>query len=132
MENFEEPDSMKNPEMYTKYYSESGLMEKLGKFAKKAGIKLVYSALLLYYVLKSKSITTKDKTLIIGALGYLILPLDLIPDVIPALGLTDDLAAMMFALSIVKTYVDDDIEQQAKDKLSDWFDDYDESELNIL
>lgn len=132
MKNFEEPDSMKNPEMYTKYYSESGLMVKLGKFAKKAGTKLVYSALVLYYVLKSKSITAKDKTLIIGALGYLILPLDLIPDVIPALGLTDDLAALMFALSIVKKYVDDDIEQQAKDKLSDWFDDYDESELNIL
>ena len=33
-----------NNENYEKYYSEEGLMDKLKKFAKKAGIKTVYAA----------------------------------------------------------------------------------------
>jgi len=33
------------------------------------------------------------KALVIGAIGYIILPADLIPDVMPAIGFTDDLAS---------------------------------------
>jgi len=33
------------------------------------------------------------KALVIGAIGYIILPVDLIPDVLPAVGYTDDLAS---------------------------------------
>ncbi len=41
---------------------------------------------------------SKDKAMIIGALGYLISPLDVIPDAIPIAGLSDDLAVLIFVL----------------------------------
>ncbi len=132
MKKLEKPESMKTPEEYTKYYSENGLMEKLSTFGRKAGIKLVYAALLLYYVLLSNNVPIKEKGLIIGALGYLILPIDLIPDMIPVAGFTDDLSALVYAINSVRNYIDEDIEQQAKEKLNDWFDDFDELELQLF
>ena len=47
----------------------------------------------------------KDKALIIGALLYAILPVDIIPDVIPGLGLVDDAFAVVMVYSIVKKSV---------------------------
>lgn len=120
-----------NYEKYEKYYSEEGLMDKLKKFAKKAGIKTVYAALLLYYVLLSKDVPVKEKGLIIGALGYLILPVDLIPDFIPVAGFTDDLAALAYAIHAVRSYVSPEIEVQAKAKLKDWFDSFTEDDLTF-
>lgn len=107
-------------------------MEKLSKFAKKAGIKVVYAALLLYYVLQSKDVPAKEKAKIIGALGYLILPVDLIPDAIPVLGFTDDLTALLWAIHAVRSYITLEIEQQAKRRLSDWFGSIDEQTLNTI
>ena len=118
-------------EKYEKYYSEEGLMDKLKKFAKKAGIKTVYAALLLYYVLLSKDVPVKENGLIIGALGYLILPVDLIPDFIPVAGFTDDLAALAYAIHAVRSYVSPEIEVQAKAKLKDWFDSFTEDDLTF-
>lgn len=40
----------------------------------------------------------KDKAIIIGALGYLISPLDVIPDAIPIAGLGDDVAVLLYVL----------------------------------
>lgn len=117
---------------YGQYYSAGALMEKLSKFAKKAGIKVVYAALLLYYVLQSKDVPAKEKAKIIGALGYLILPVDLIPDAIPVLGFTDDLTALLWAIHAVRSYITPEIEQQAKRRLSDWFGSIDEQTLNTI
>ena len=47
----------------------------------------------------------KDKALIIGALLYAVLPIDIIPDVIPGLGLVDDAFAVVMVYSIVKKSV---------------------------
>ena len=118
-----------NYEKYEKYYSEEGLMDKLKKFAKKAGIKTVYAALLLYYVLLSKDVPAKEKGLIIGALGYLILPVDLIPDAIPIAGFTDDLAALASVIHIVRVFLSPEIQAQAQAKLKDWFDSFTEDDL---
>jgi uncharacterized membrane protein YkvA (DUF1232 family) len=93
--------------------------------AKKAGAKVVYCALLLYYVLKSSSVPTEDKLIIIGALGYFILPLDLIADFIPIAGYTDDLAALIACYKAVKNNITPEIKQQAQNKYSEWFDNSD-------
>ena len=47
----------------------------------------------------------KDKALIIGALLYAILPVDIIPDVIPGFGLVDDAFAVVMVYNIVKKSV---------------------------
>ena len=118
-----------NYEKYEKYYSEEGLMDKLTKFAKKAGISTIYKALLLYYVLQSEDLSAKEKGLIIGALGYLILPIDLIPDSIPGVGFTDDLAVLASVIHIVRVFLSPEIEAQAQGKLKDWFDSFTEDDL---
>ena len=60
---------------YQQHYDENDFWEKLRRFARKAGIKVSYAALLLFYVLKSPMTTSKDRAKIIGALGYFILPI---------------------------------------------------------
>ena len=113
----------KDVKVYQKYYSESEFWKKLGKVAVVAGCKLIYCALLLYYVLKSPDVLLKDKAMIIGALGYFILPIDLIPDFIPVVGYADDMAALAACYNAVKDNVTPEIEQQAQEKLADWFGD---------
>ena len=96
--------------------------DKFTQNAKRAGVKLVYAALILYYTLESDRVSIKDKAIIIGALGYLISPLDVIPDAIPIAGLGDDLAVLIYVLRKVWDEVSDDVKAKAKTKLSQWFD----------
>ena len=44
-----------------------------------------------------KDITAIDILLLAGAIGYFILPADIIPDWVPAVGFADDTAALTFA-----------------------------------
>ena len=114
---------------YEKHYSEDGLWKKMGNVAKKAGLKTLYMVLLLYYVLKDPSTPKQYKAMIIGALGYFILPLDLIPDFVPVVGYSDDVAALAGALLAVAKCVSPEIKNQAKAKLKEWFGEYDEAEI---
>ncbi|MBO6191708.1 MAG: DUF1232 domain-containing protein, partial [Prevotella sp.] len=107
------PDFMK----YANKFSQSDFVEKIANIAKRAGAKLVYAALILYYTLQSDKVSAANKAMIIGALGYMISPLDVIPDAIPIAGLTDDLAVLLFVLKKVWTDVDPDIQQKAKERL---------------
>lgn len=107
---------------YKDKFSTNGFVEKISRIAKRAGAKLVYVALVLYYTLQSDKVSVKDKAVIIGALGYLISPLDLIPDAFPIAGLTDDLTVLLFVLKKVWGDVSEDVKEKAKAKLSQWFD----------
>ena len=114
---------------YSDQYSEKSLFEKIKKVAKTAGIKVIYYVLIAYYLLKKPEVPKKEKAIIIGALGYFIMPLDLVPDFTAGVGYVDDLGALALALGKVALYIDDDIKKQARDKLHDIFGDYDESDL---
>ena len=113
------PDFMK----YSGRFSKGEFAEKISRIAKRAGAKLVYAALVLYYTLQSPQVSVKDKAIIIGALGYLISPLDVVPDAIPIAGLGDDLAVLLYVLQKVWVDVSDDVKEKAKSRLSKWFDD---------
>ena len=121
-----------NIESYQSNYSESGLWKKVKSVAKKAGIKTIYMVLLLHYVLKSPDVPLEDKAKIYGALGYFILPIDLIPDFIPAVGYSDDVAALAFALNAVWKNVTPEIKEQAQRKLREWFGSFDLDELENI
>jgi uncharacterized membrane protein YkvA (DUF1232 family) len=121
-----------NIESYQSNYSESGLWKKVKSIAKKAGIKTIYMVLLLHYVLKSPDVPLEDKAKIYGALGYFILPIDLIPDFIPAVGYSDDVAALAFALHAVWKNVTPEIKEQAQRKLREWFGSFDPYELKNI
>ena len=122
------PDFMK----YANKFSQSDFVDKITKIAKRAGSKLVYAALILYYTLQSDKVSKANKAMIIGALGYMISPLDVIPDAIPIAGLTDDLAVLLFVLKKVWVDVDPEIQQKAKDRLGKWFDEDEIAEIQDL
>lgn len=107
---------------YKDRFSRPGFVDKVQRVAKRAGAKFVYGALILYYTLDSDKVSIKDKAIIIGALGYLISPLDAMPDAIPIAGLSDDLAVLIYVLHKVWGEVSDEVKAKAKAKLAQWFD----------
>ena len=103
-------------------FSPSDFVDKVARIAKRAGAKLVYAALILYYTLQSDKVSKADKALIVGALGYMISPLDAVPDAIPIVGLKDDLAVLVYVLKKVWVNVEPEIKDKARARLSKWFD----------
>ena len=114
-----EPPKDANIEKYEKDYNESSFWDKIKKFAAKLGVKPLYITLLLYYSLPKASII--DKTIIIGSLGYLISPLDLIMDCIPVIGLADDVAILMYCYYRIHKNIDDEARQNAREKIKSIF-----------
>ena len=120
----------KNVEKYQYNYSESKLLRKLSSAARWAGAKVVYAVLLLYYVLRSDEVPLKEKSKILGALGYFILPADMVLDFIPMLGYSDDMAALLWALHSVATKISPQIKSKAKERLGELIKSYDEQKIN--
>ena len=107
---------------YSDKFSSGDFVDKIQRIAKRAGSKLVYGSLLLYYTVQSDKVSRKDKAIIIGALGYLISPLDVMPDAIPIVGLADDMAVLVYVLKKVWSLVSDEAREKAKNKMLQWFD----------
>lgn len=117
---------------YSDNFTPTKFVEKIGKIAKRAGAKLVYAALILFYMLQSEKVSLKDKAIIVGALGYLISPIDVIPDGIPIAGLGDDLVVLIYVLKKVWADTPQEIKDKAYSKLSGWFDEDEIKEANNL
>ena len=117
---------------YAQIYNPSKLLEKLGKVARKAGAKVVYAVLLLYYALLDGDVPLKDKAIVVGALGYFILPFDFIPDMLGPLGYTDDMGALVLALKTIWTNITPKVKEQALQKLREWFDEVDPEDLKLF
>lgn len=100
---------------YKKHYSESEFWNKV----KSLGKNILKPAMLLFYTMKSPDVPLTVKGTIAGALGYLILPLDLIPDIIPVTGYTDDAAALITVVKMCANYVTPQIKAQAEKKLDE-------------
>ena len=106
---------------YSTEYSDSKLWIKVKALVKEAGYQVVYNALLLYYVLRSPDVPYQQKLIILGALCYLICPLDLIPDCIPVAGYADDLAALRDAIKTVRANITPAIKEQAQNTTNSLF-----------
>lgn len=103
-----------NASNYAQHYSDSELREKLISQKWGIGRKLYYNVLLLWYVLKDPSCPFASKAIIIGALGYFILPIDAIPDFLPVVGFTDDAAAIAIAIKTVASNITPEIREKAE------------------
>ncbi len=120
----------KNLDKYAGYYNPNSLFDKIKKFAKKAGVKTIYLVLILYYATFDKNLPVKDRLMVVAALGYFIFPLDLIADGLP-LGFTDDAAALLYVAKHIWNNISDDTFRKARQKLSEWFSDVDNSDLQV-
>ncbi len=89
------------------------------RIAQKVGTKVLHPVLLLYYMMKSDRVPIREKAYIVGALGYFILPVDLVPDFIAGLGYTDDLAVIAILMKHLKDNITPEIEARADAKIRD-------------
>lgn len=88
---------------YSEHYSESGFWNKMSQI--QGLTKLIKMASDLYKALTDKDTPAWVKSLCVAALGYLIFPLDVIPDVIPLLGYGDDAGVLAGAVGSVAGYL---------------------------
>ena len=117
---------------YSKYYTEESLWEKIKKFSKAAGAKVIYAVLLLFYAMKDSNVSLKTKVFIAASLGYFILPTDAIFDLTPVIGYSDDLGVLIFALKQISSAITPDVKENARKKINDWFNDIEEKEIAEL
>ncbi|MBQ9528288.1 MAG: DUF1232 domain-containing protein [Fretibacterium sp.] len=114
---------------FAKEFSEEGFWDKITSVLKKAGSEIIYKALQLFYATQNPACPLAIKGTIYAALGYFILPIDLIPDFIPVVGFSDDLLAIGAAIGMAHLYIDDNVIQLAQNKMRDFFGDDILSEL---
>jgi uncharacterized membrane protein YkvA (DUF1232 family) len=103
-------------------FDDAGFWKKISKFATTAGREVIERALWLYFAAQRPDTPLWAKTAIYGALAYFVMPLDAIPDIVPLAGYTDDLGALAAAIGSVSMYIDDDVKEQAENRVSAWFD----------
>lgn len=119
-------------EEYKDEFDENTFFDKIKNYGKTAGVSVIYGALILYYTYKDTNVPLKAKIISLGALGYFILPTDLIPDIMILTGFSDDLLALITAIKSITDYINDDIKLKAKNRLTEWFENIDENELEKI
>lgn len=99
---------------YQKYFDKNVAMKLLVKLRKATRNKpkviagatgtIVLSLGKLLSALDNPATPTHLKALIVGAIGYIVLPVDLIPDITPGIGYADDLASVAGVVAAVSVY----------------------------
>lgn len=97
---------------YGKFFSESRFVAFLGRYGKK--LAFVQQAVTLFFCLRDEDTPKYVKAVIAGALGYLVLPIDIVPDTIAVLGWLDDMAVLGIAYKVANRYIKTSHQQQAK------------------
>ncbi len=108
-------------EDYSRHFSDKALWDKAARVARKIGYETLRSVLILFYTLENPQVPAKVRAVILGALGYFILPVDLIPDFIPVVGMSDDIAIVAAAIAYAAMYITQEAKDKADAKLKTWF-----------
>ena len=58
---------------------------------------------------------------LLAALTYLLVPTDLIPDLLPVAGFSDDLVAITAVMGLCRNHITPGIRQRAQRRLDQWF-----------
>jgi uncharacterized membrane protein YkvA (DUF1232 family) len=92
----------------------------LRRLLRRAGRSLARPALECLELLLDPAAPPQVRLTMVAALTYLLIPLDLIPDFIPAAGFSDDLVALTALLGLCSTHMTDAIRLRAQRKLDRW------------
>lgn len=112
--------AIKKAQELGEHSSEKDIQELDSKLpAMKKGViaKVWDKVLFLWKQAKNPEVPIRLKITIIGALLYLVLPIDVLPDTIPGLGLLDDLAVILTVVREVSKYALPKLEKKAEEKL---------------
>jgi len=103
-----------------KLAGEGEVREKFWRTARKAARQIPFmdEVVAAYYCAMDKNTPLRAKGILLAALGYFVLPIDLIPDFVVGLGFTDDLAVLTAAITAVSAHITPAHRQAAKDALA--------------
>jgi len=93
----------------------------LAKLLRRAGRTIARPALECFEMLIDGKTPHQARLTVLAALTYLVLPLDLIPDFIPAAGFSDDLVAITALLGLCTRHLTPEIRERAQRRLDLWF-----------
>jgi uncharacterized membrane protein YkvA (DUF1232 family) len=93
----------------------------LRRLLRRAGRTLARPALECLELLLDAKTPPQVRITMVAALTYLLVPMDLIPDFIPAAGFSDDLVALTALLGLCTTHMTEEIRIRAQRKLDRWF-----------
>ncbi len=112
-----------NQEVFEAEVLESSVIDEslLKKILLTAGRSIAQPALEGFELIIDNSTPPQVRISIIGALTYLIVPIDLIPDFIPGSGFSDDLVALTAVISLWQHHITPEMKFRAKCKLDKWF-----------
>ncbi|MER9856561.1 MULTISPECIES: YkvA family protein [unclassified Mesorhizobium] len=104
-----------------KLADESQVREKFWRTAKKAArhIPFMEEVVAAYYCAMDKNTPLRAKGILLAALGYFVLPVDVIPDFVFGLGFTDDIAVLTAAITAVSAHITTAHRQAARDAMAD-------------
>jgi uncharacterized membrane protein YkvA (DUF1232 family) len=117
--------NMKNSKNDSKKIDFAVVWDGIKSFARKAGRTAARPVLLLWFVMRSDSTPRKDKLLILAAIAYVVLPIDLISAKrIPILGWIDEVTSIAVAIRKMSDRITPAIEREADAVLDRWFVEY--------
>ena len=70
-----------------------------------AGLPFAEDLLAAYYCAFDQATPMQVKATLVGALAYFVLPFDIVPDVLPLIGFTDDAAVLITAMRMVSGHM---------------------------
>jgi uncharacterized membrane protein YkvA (DUF1232 family) len=85
-----------------------------------ASIPFAEDLIAAYYCAFDRSTPLPVKTTLIGALAYFVLPADVIPDVLPVLGFTDDAAVLATTINLVANHIRPEHRIAARNRLAEF------------
>lgn len=117
--------NMKNPQNDSKKIDFAVVWDGIKRFARKAGRAAARPVLLLWFVMRSDSTPREDKLMILAAIAYVVLPIDLISAKrIPILGWIDEVTSIGVAVKKMADRITPEIEREADTVLDRWFAEY--------
>jgi uncharacterized membrane protein YkvA (DUF1232 family) len=94
----------------------TGFWPKLKRVARR--VPFVDELLAAYYCTVDPKTPLQAKAILMGALAYFVLPIDVIPDFIAGFGFTDDATVLYAAIRSVSRYITDDHRTKARETLN--------------
>ena len=104
----------KQIEKHVDHYPDEKFIKKAKNGGKGLGFKALSAATTLYAALKSDQMSRSNKLIILGALGYFIFPFDIVADILPLVGLSDDAFIIIAALTKVYSSITDEMKAEGK------------------
>ncbi len=84
-----------------------------------AKIPFAEDALAAYYCTLDRNTPLRVRGMLLGALAYFVMPADVVPDFLPALGFTDDAAVLMATFQLISSHIKPEHREAARSALSD-------------